>query len=110
MVSGCKFECATSTGTPSRKLISFNSKLADSTTGVAPNTYPKPITTTFRLFELAVTCPDAGKQSGNTITMYSYFNQYLRNDEEVGVAVTVFVIYFDYAFVTYAIVEDQPKQ
>jgi hypothetical protein len=42
--------------------------------------------------------------------MYSYFNQYIWNDEEVGVAATVFVVYFVYAFVQYAIVEDQPKK
>ncbi len=44
-VSSSKFEWATSTGTPFRKLESFNRKLADSTAGVAPSTYPKPIQT-----------------------------------------------------------------
>jgi hypothetical protein len=42
-VSGSLFKWATSSATPSRKLNSFNCKLADSTAGVASVTYPKPI-------------------------------------------------------------------
>jgi hypothetical protein len=40
-VSGSKFEFATWIWVPSRKWKSVNCKLADSTTGVASNTYPK---------------------------------------------------------------------
>jgi hypothetical protein len=42
MVSGLKSEWATSIGAPFRKLKCFNRKLADSTAGVATNTFPKP--------------------------------------------------------------------
>jgi hypothetical protein len=42
-VSGSKFECATSIGAHCRKLKSFKGKLTDSAAGVAPSTYPIPI-------------------------------------------------------------------
>jgi hypothetical protein len=41
-VSGSRFEWATLIRTPSRKVKSFNRKLADSTPGVAPNAYRNP--------------------------------------------------------------------
>jgi hypothetical protein len=38
-ISGSNFKWATSIGTPSRKSINFNCKLANATAGVAPSTY-----------------------------------------------------------------------
>ncbi len=55
--SGSKFEWATSIGTPSRKSKVFNRELADCTVGVAPNRYPRPISSLLGIFNRGISVP-----------------------------------------------------